>query len=394
MKKGEIGVKTLKPIPIKRFGKQDREKKVLLGLVDYYIRTGKPVGSNSLKEFGFEDLSSATIRNYFAHLEEEGYLSQPHTSGGRIPTNLAYRLYAQAYLDSEMIHGENDPFQSIREFESKEITKLLQEGAELLGQSTNCAVFLSAPRFDHDFVTDIKLISIDSTRCLCVLITDFGVIQTEMLQVPTKLSSFAVKRIEDYFNWRLTGLNKPTNLKEEEEEIGKKFYNELMVRYIVGYSNFINEELYRTGFSYLLNYPDFQDATLLASSLALFENAHAMRLLLRECLSLNKLKFWIGDDLHSYTSTTPNCSVLAIPYYINRNPVGAVGILGPTRIDYRQLFSYLRLFSNCVSEALTRSVYKYKINFRQPQTDHLYLQKEEYHLLGQSRLMLLEDKSK
>ncbi len=86
-----------KSISLKRIGKQDRERKVLLGLVDYYIKTGKPVGSNTLKEVGFEELSSATIRNYFANLEEEGYLSQSHSSGGRIPTNLAYRTYAHAY---------------------------------------------------------------------------------------------------------------------------------------------------------------------------------------------------------------------------------------------------------------------------------------------------------
>ena len=77
---------------IKRVGKQDRERKVLLGLVEYYIQTGKPVGSNALKEAGFGDLSSATIRNYFANLEEAGYLTQSHSSGGRIPTFLGYRI--------------------------------------------------------------------------------------------------------------------------------------------------------------------------------------------------------------------------------------------------------------------------------------------------------------
>ena len=93
---GEL-LKTWKPVSIKRMGKHDRERRVLLGLVDYYIQTGKPVGSNTLKEAGFGDLSSATIRNYFAHLEEEGYLLQSHSSGGRIPTHLAYRVYAHAY---------------------------------------------------------------------------------------------------------------------------------------------------------------------------------------------------------------------------------------------------------------------------------------------------------
>jgi heat-inducible transcriptional repressor len=383
-------LKTWKPVSIKRVGKQDRERKVLLGLVDYYIRTGKPVGSNTLKEAGFGDLSSATIRNYFAHLEEAGYLTQSHSSGGRIPTYSAYRAYAQTFLDEEPIELEED-FQSLRQFDSREIALFLQGAAENLSQKSHCAVFLSAPRFDHDFVIDLKLVSLDAFRCLCVLITDFGVVQTEILHLPEKLSSFAIKRIESYFHWRLTGLGQPANLEREEEAIGQNFYNELMLRYIVGYSTFVDEDIYRTGFSHLLNYADFQDASLLASGLSLFENVHSMRLLLKECKALDRLKFWIGDDLATYVPN-PNCSVITIPYCINHKPVGAVGLLGPTRLPYRTLFSTLRLFSESVSETLTRNIYKFKISFRLPETGKLYLQKEEYRLIGQSRLILLEDK--
>src|SRR4029077_3968481 len=134
-------------------------------------------------------------------------------------------------------------------------------------------------------------------RCLCVLVTDFGVVQTEILHLPEKLSSFAIKRIESYFHWRLTGNGQPENLESGEEAIGQTFYNELMLRYIVGYSNFVDEDIYRTGFSNLLIYPDYQDTKLLAGSLALFENIHGMRLLLKECIALDRLKFWIGSDL-------------------------------------------------------------------------------------------------
>lgn len=382
-----------KPISIKRIGKQNREKRVLLGLVDYYIRVGRPVGSNTLKETGFEDLSSATIRNYFARLEEEGYLSQPHASGGRIPTNLAYKTYAHAYLDSDPLPIDPSLFRSLRNVESKEIAIFLQESAETLSLVTNCAVFLSAPRFDQDFVTALKLVPLDFHRCLCVLITDFGAIQTEILYIPTKkLTAFMVKRIEAYFQWRLKGIHPSQHLDTDEEAIGQGLYNELMLRYIVSYSNFINEEIYRTGFSRLLTYSEFQETSQLASSLALFENTHRMRMLLKECMTLNYLKFWVGDDLVPYSATNPNCTVIAIPYYINQTAVGAVGILGPTRIPYRLLFSQLRVFSTCVSEGLARNVYKYKISFRQPEFKSHDVQKETQRLIGQSRTMLLEDK--
>lgn len=376
-----MNVNALKPIAIKKLGgKQDREKMVLLGLVDHYIQTGKPVGSNTLKEAEFEDLSSATIRNYFAHLEETGYLVQSHSSGGRIPTYLAYRVYAEENLDAPPEEMDN-PFTHLSNFDSREIALFLQESAETLSSQTKCSVFLSAPRFDHDYVIDLKLVSLDAYRCLCIIITDFGMIKTETLHLPEKLNSFAIKRIESYFHWRLTGINRPENLEPEEEAIGQKFYNELMLRFIVGYSTFADEDIYRTGFSHLLEYPDFQDTSLLASCLSLFENRQGMRLLLKECKSLNRLKYWIGDDLGSFI-TNPNCAVIAIPYMINQKAVGAIGILGPARLPYRKLFQTLRLFSKSVSDSLTRNIYKFKISYRQPEMSKLYLENQEKKLLG------------
>lgn len=377
----------------KRLPKKEREMRILMGVIEYYLKTGEPVGSNTLKEAGFQDISSATIRNHFAELEKCGLLRQLHTSGGRVPTEEALRIYAHEFSESTVIsQNEEAVLNTLRKSETKEIALYLQQAAETLSSLTNYAVFLSAPRFDHDFIADLKLVSIDYSRFLCVIITDFGVIQTELMHSASKLSSFSIKRIESYFHYRLTGHNKPENLEVEEEKLALKFYNELMVRYIVGYSNFLEEEIYRTGFSKLLTYTDFNDTTTLAHTLALFENAHSMRLLLRDCCSHDNLKFWIGDDLAPFATGDTHCSVAAIPYRINNKCVGAIGLLGPTRMPYRQLSGLLRVFSDSISEALTGNLYKFKINYRQPEPGTPYLQKEEHHLIGQSRLMLLEDK--
>ena len=316
---------------------------------------------------------------------------QSHSSGGRIPTYLAYRAYAEENLHADADEVNSDLFKGLQHFDSREIAFFLQEASEELSKTTQCAVFLSAPRFDHDYVIDLKLVSLDAYRCLCALITDFGIVKTEILHLPEKLSSFAIKRIESYFHWRLTGVGYPENLESEEEAIGQTFYNELMLRFIVGYSNFADEDIYRTGFSHLLAYSDFQDASLLATGLSLFENLQGMRLLLKECKALDQLKYWIGDDLASFVSNA-NCTVIAVPYFINRKAVGAVGILGPTRMPYRKIFRTMRLFSECVSETLTRNIYKFKISYRQPELGKLFLEKEDKRLIGQSRLMLLEDK--
>lgn len=377
----------------KKSRKQAREHKVLLGLVDYYLKTGRPVGSNSLKEAGFGELSSATIRNYFSNLEAEGYLIQQHSSGGRIPTHLAYHVYAEEYLNSTQVNEEEQRVLNlIRHTETREIASFLQHSAESLSSLSKCAVFLSAPRFDHDFIIGFKIVPIDQNRCLCAIITDFGLVRTEILSIPTKMTTFTAKRIEAYCQWRLTGSEEHEALDPEEEQIAQKIYNELIVRYIVNYSSFLDAELYRTGFSQLLTYPDFKDTSVLATSLSLFENTQQLRLLIKEPCRTNSLKYWIGADLSPFIHRVPDCSIIAIPYYINQSVAGAVGLLGPTRIPYRELFGILHQFSNSISEAITRNLYKFKITFRQPHAGTHSLEKEVYQLVDQKPVILLEKK--
>lgn len=387
-------MKSLRLIAPVRSVKEARLYKVLLGLVAHYIKTGKAVGSHTLKEEGFQQLSSATLRNYFAKLEEEGFLHQLHASGGRIPTDKAYRFYAQELLtqgDLPKVTGAK--LTTPEESQTREIARYLQEMAELLSQFTGTAVFLSAPRFDHDYIIDIKVVMLDPHRCLCVLITDFGIIQTAVLHSEEKLNSFSAKRLEGYFLWRLTGRDKPTNMEKHEEKLAQEFFNEVMVRYVVRYSNFADEDIYRTGFSKLLAYPEFDNVQTLATGLALFENVQGMRLLLRDCASHDQLKFWLGEDLEPYTQAPTTAAVLAIPYYIHQTATGAIGLLGPTRIPYDKLFSALQRFSQDISDTLTQSVYKFKISVRQPTSAAFHLPESDRRFLEQSSKLLLEDKS-
>jgi heat-inducible transcriptional repressor len=366
----------MKSLALKKPPKDQREKIVLLGLVDLYLESGKPVGSNTLRENGFDNLSSATIRNYFAKLEEDGYLKQQHSSGGRIPTHLAYQIYAQHHLKSPILEDKTSKFlRSELLKETRELSLYLQHAAEAISEASTCAVFLSAPRFDQDFVLDVKIIGIDQNRCLCVLVTDFGLVQTELLYASKKLSSFTLKRIENYFRWKLTGLDKP-KLSSEEEAMATKFYGEVMLRHLVGNTHFSSEDIYKTGFSKLLSYSDFNDATALAGGLGLFENKEALRALLSECSKAGGLSCWIGGDLQS-------CSAIAVPYKVNQTVVGSIAILGPNRIPYRKLFGILEAAAAIITESLTKSMYKFKITFRQPEahlidikTEHLLLEKK------------------
>ncbi|MCB1114744.1 MAG: heat-inducible transcriptional repressor HrcA [Chlamydiia bacterium] len=362
--------------------KSERERKVLFGLIEQYIKTGRAVGSQTLQESGFEELSSATIRNYFAHLEEEGYLEQQHTSGGRIPTQKAWRLFADEKLDQGILGVKAEEILSrYAQIETKEVVAQMQKLAEELSRLSSCAIFLSAPRFDQDTILDVKVVQIDTGRLLVVLITDFGSIHTETLFVDGTIHSFGAKRIESYFRSRLFNLEKPDNLEPEEEEAAKRFYNEVMVRYLVSYSHFLEEEVFKTGFSNLLNFQEFHDPAVLSRSLSLFENQHTLRLLLRDAISHDTLKVWIGEELAPLAHNTEDLAFVAMPYKIHNQVCGVIALLGPTRLSYPHIFGLIRQAADSLSQLLTKNIYKFKISVRQPGPSSLLLEAPEVKLL-------------
>lgn len=367
--------------------------KALLGLVELYIQTGQPVGSNTLRERGFEDLSSATLRNYFSLLEAKGYLRQQHASGGRIPTPAAYRYYAAENLEEGVVEEEfAQAFLSLKKEEEKDIAGYLQRTAEQLSSLLNVAVFFSSPRFDHDTIQKIRLILLETRRFLCVLLTEFGLVHTEIFHTENDLDEESILRMEQYFAWRLWGGAEPLKMSEEEELTAREVYNEIMVRYIVSYANFSHEDIYRTGFSQLLKYPDYNEISSLASGLSLFESRQGMRQLLRECTKANGLKVWIGEELAPHTSdASPDCTVIAIPYRIQQRAVGSIGLLGPMRIPYKKLFGALRVCTDVISEKLTRAIYRFKMSYRNPQDMEKTVQNENKLLLEAPKPIILDN---
>lgn len=368
----------------KKLKKENREHEILFSLIEFYIKTGKPVGSQTLKKEESSHLSSSTIRNYFAELEKKGFLSQQHASGGRAPTLKAYKLYAEESLQYPKVDPQlEEKLIPLGDLETKGLSAYLQNAADVFSELIEYPVFLSSVRFDHDLIIDIKLVMIDQKRILCILITDFGQILSEVLTNEKKIGSFALKRIEQYFLTRLRNKQEteetPT-LSSEELFLARNWYNEIMVRYLVRYSNFSDVDLIKTGFSKLLAYPEFNDPIALVSALSLFEDSTHMRHLLRECSQGTQIRFWIGEELSPYTKEQISPAIITIPYRIHQMTTGAIGVLGPCRISYPDVFGSLQLFAATLSSTLTKSLYKYKLTFRQPHKGTPYLEQEEKDL--------------
>lgn len=340
-------------------------------------------------ETSFQDLSSATIRNYFGVLEESGHLSQQHASGGRIPTEQAYKAYAKEFLKAGVLDADKDrKLKELSSYLDKDVGAYLQKAAELFSSVSRFPTFISSPRFDHDYIIDLKLVLINSSKCLCVIVTELGMIHTEVLYFEEKLHHHGLRRIEEALIAKIKSQEASITLDKVEEKLALKVYNEVMVRYIIGYANFSLEEVYCTGLSRLLTYPEFNNAEQVASGLALFENKNHLRDLLKASAKDKNLKTFIGSDLSQYSPLTKDCSVLTLPYLIGGKIVGSVGILGPLRMPYKSLFGMLRAFVEYISEALTKSMVKHKLTFRTPEDGSLYLESTK-----QNDPVLLEDKS-
>jgi heat-inducible transcriptional repressor len=371
-----------KIIKIKKNNRKDREKEVLLGLVDLYVKEGKPIGSHTLQDSGFEHLSSATIRNYFAKLEIEGFLKQHHTSGGRVPTDKAYRLYAEEELEKNLLTPEDEEFiSSLLLKETKAIPNYLQKITGSISDLIACPFFIISPRFDQDFIINIQLLKIDEERILCAILTDFGQVHTEIIQTLVKISPTFLKRVEAYFQFRLTGIDKPT-LNHEEEVFAQEHYNEIVLRHFVTYTNMRSEELYKAGFSKLLLYPEFHDPAILSNTLSLIENTSVLKNLLNLAFTEEETKFWIGDELSNYISPPHFASLIAVPYRIGEKTVGVLAALGPDRLNYGRVFSILQTSAKYLSENLTNNLYKFKLTYRQPKSKTPALKHAGQEILG------------
>lgn len=375
----------MKTLAFKRPNKEERETQVLLGLVDLYLQMGKPIGSNTLRENGFENISSATIRNYFAKLENQGYLHQQHSSGGRVPTDKAYHLYASKYLEEDInLEKEKAILEKILGQETKKVTEYLHLAAEALSELTNCSVFFNTPIFDVDLIKTIQLIPFEDQKLLCILMTNFGMIRTEILYIPKDFTKKELAFIQQYCFWRINKQDKPEISDGFLWKWAQRIYNEIIVRHVVESSSYLSENLFKTGLSKLLTYTEFSEANQLANGFALLENPEEMHQILKKCMEKNELSFWIGDKLEMISSKAGECTVIAIPYYINKRIIGSFALLGPKRIPYRQLFSLMRFFSEKITETLTKSAYKFQISFKESNQDNL----SDYN-----SSILLEDKS-
>lgn len=325
----------------------ERKKKILQAIIRNYLETGEPVGSRTISKYTDLNLSSATIRNEMADLEELGYIIQPHTSAGRIPSDKGYRLYVDVMM-AERDKEVEEMKEMLLEKEDK-MEALLKQVARVLAQNTNYATMISAPQIHRNKIKFIQLSRVDRDQILAVIVVEGNMIKNHMLEVPEGLDDETLLKLNMLLNTHLNGqpieeinLGLITALKQQAG-----IHSAIVGEVLDAVAEVIKEdedlEIYTSGTNNIFKYPELADNAKASELISAFEEKQALSTLVQETLSdenNNGIQVYIGDE--SPMQNMKDCSVVTATYELDEGMKGTIGIIGPKRMDYDKVVGTLK----------------------------------------------------
>lgn len=325
----------------------ERKTKILQAVIRNYLETGEPVGSRTISKYTDLNLSSATIRNEMADLEEMGYILQPHTSAGRIPSDLGYRLYVDMMMREK--EKEVDELKELLIEKEGKLDHLLKQTAKLLAVNTNYATMVSAPSIHQNKLKFIQLSRVEKNKLLAVIVVEGNVIKNTMLDVDQVLTDEMVLKLNILLNTHLNGLA------IEEINLGmitalKKqagVYGEIITEVIDAVAGAIKEEedleIYTSGTNNIFKYPELADNQRASELVSTFEEKQVLNELVHETLAGENntgIQVYIGKE--SPIQSMDDCSIVTATYELGEGMKGTIGIIGPKRMDYDKVVDNLK----------------------------------------------------
>ena len=324
----------------------ERKLKILQAIIRNYLETGEPVGSRTISKYTDLNLSSATIRNEMADLEELGYIIQPHTSAGRIPSDKGYRLYVDTLLEDKT-HEVEEMKELILEKAGK-LDQLLKQVARLLADNTNYTTLVTKPQYRSKKVKFIQLTEVDATHILAVILVEGNVVKNKIIEVTECLNKEIILKLNIVFNTFLQGLDLTeiymSLIQKMKEQAGN--YNMLVSHILDAVAEAISEEedveIFTSGATNILKYPELSDVDKVMELIDTLEEKEQL-----SDIIINKLEAPESGGIQVYIgSETPvksmkDCSVVTATYQIEEGVYGKIGIIGPKRMDYERVVNIL-----------------------------------------------------
>ncbi|MBC5659666.1 heat-inducible transcription repressor HrcA [Anaerosacchariphilus sp. NSJ-68] len=338
----------------------ERKQKILQAIIRNYMETGEPVGSRTISKYSDLNLSSATIRNEMSDLEEMGYIVQPHTSAGRIPSDKGYRLYVDHILEEK-----NHEVQELKDLmieRTDKMEQVLKQVVKVLAANTNYATMVSAPTYHRNKLKFIQLSKVNATQILAVIMIEGNIVRNKVIDVTEELEQETVLKLNILLNSVLNGLSiEEINLamiQNLKEQAG--IHSELVGSVIDAVAEVIHSEdeveIYTSGATNIFRYPELSDNGKASELISTFEEKQQLSDLVNQTLenSDNKgIQVYIGQE--TPIQSMKDCSVVTATYELGEGLQGTIGIIGPKRMDYENVLKTLKTLTEQLDEIYNRN---------------------------------------
>ena len=333
----------------------ERKLKILQAIIRNYLETGEPVGSRTISKYTDLNLSSATIRNEMADLEELGYIVQPHTSAGRIPSDKGYRLYVDQMLaekEEKLEHATQEVkemHQILLEKEDK-MESILKQMAKMLAVNTNYATLVTTPQVKGNKIKFLQLSRVDVRQLLATIVVEGNVIKNNMIQVEEPLDDETLLKLNILLNTNLNGLPiEDINLAmitKLKQQAG--IYDGIIADVMDAVAAVIREnddiEIYTSGANNIFKYPELSDNQRASELINTLEEKQMLTELVQDSMADDNknntgIQVYIGNE--TPVQTMKDCSVVTATYELEEGVKGTIGIIGPRRMDYDKVISTL-----------------------------------------------------
>jgi heat-inducible transcriptional repressor len=333
----------------------ERKKKILQAVIRNYLETGEPVGSRTISKYTDLNLSSATIRNEMADLEEMGYIVQPHTSAGRIPSDKGYRLY----VDTMMQEKEKEVVE-LKEMlveRQDKLETMLKQVAKVVAQNTQYATLVSAPQTKRNKLKFIQLSRVDANQLLAVIVIEGNVIKNNILNVDEELSDETILKLNILLNTNLNGLSideitlNMISLMKQQAGIHSAIVSEVIDAVAEAIRAEEDLEIYTSGTNNIFRYPELADQQKASELINTFEEKKLLGELLQENGETEEdtgIQVYIGSE--TPVESMKDCSVVTATYELGDGMKGTIGIVGPKRMDYDKVIGTLKTIRTQLDE--------------------------------------------
>ncbi len=327
-------------------GLDDRKMKILQTIIKTYLETGEPVGSRTISKYADLNLSSATIRNEMADLEDLGYIVQPHTSAGRIPSDKGYRWYVDMLMDEKEQEVTEMKEQMLQK--ADKMDQLLKQAAKVLAANTNYATMISAPTYNRNKLKFIQLSQVDENQIIAVIVMEGNIIKNKIVTVDEELGNETLLKLNMLLNTNLTGMSiEEINLgmiARLKEQAG--IHSEVISDVLDAVANVIqidDLEIYTSGATNIFKYPELSDRQSAQEIISAFEEKQQLASIVTQTLAdeENKgIQVYIGNE--TPVQNMKDCSVVTATYELGEGMQGTIGIVGPKRMDYEHVMKTLK----------------------------------------------------